>query len=318
MLSTRDIETLGRLTDIDTYRKWEGMAKKLDYGGKITIANTGLYSSGKSSLFNALLGRVSDDNLRFPVGAVPTTKAGDRETLTENIELIDTPGIDANAADDDTAFNMLMQSDVILMTHNVKRGMLDRPEYEWLKRIAGAMNPESIPERLIFVSTWTDGIDNEADRQKLRDEIHRQVTEAVNGAAVQFAEVSAKKYKTGVERDKAALRDTSGIPALKELVISAGKNYVQKAAALRRQELLTLCAETRDRLSGRRREVSSEIDSKKSRIRSRYDGAFEKWRGILGSFTRMKSGVMSQLQKIYDASDSASDYQGFKNKIYSM
>ena len=101
VLSRSDIETLGRLTGSDMVNQWQGLIKKLDYGQKITIANTGLYSSGKSSLFNALLGRVSDDSLRFPVGVVPTTKTGDREPLTENIDILDTPGINTVDTKDD-------------------------------------------------------------------------------------------------------------------------------------------------------------------------------------------------------------------------
>ena len=318
MLSRADIETIGRLTNYELFKKWDGLSRKFAGGSKITIANTGLYSSGKSSLFNAILGRVREDNMRFAVAAPPITRTGDREPLIENIELLDTPGIDANFTDDATAFDMLMEADIILMTHNVKRGMLDRPEYDWLKRIAGGISRETLAERLIFVSTWIETIDNDEDREKLRAEIKRQVLEAVNGIEIRFFEVSAKRYKTGVEKDKAGLQNASGIPELRELVISAGKNYSEKAAALRRKEVLRLCSESREQLNARKREISSEIESKKKRVKSRYSGAFEKWRGILGRFSSMRAGVSSKLQEVYNASENASEYQGFRNSIYSM
>ena len=314
MLSSNDIETLGRLTGSDMVNRWNGLIKKLSYGQKVTVANTGLYSSGKSSLFNALLGRVSDDNLRFPVGAIPTTKTGDRESLTESIELIDTPGIDTvDSSDDDTAFDMLMQSDMIMMTHSANVGPINAAEEAWLRRIAGTMSRESLAERLIFVITCTDDIE-EDELQELRMNIRSQAAGIASNAAITFAEVSAKMYKTGIDGNKKGLENASGILELRELVIRTGMNCAQKAASLRRQELMNLCAESRNRLNTRRREVSSAIDARKSNVRRRYDGAFEKWRGILSRFKSMRSTVYDKLRECKAIQNDSS----FENRIYDM
>lgn len=293
MLAKKDIDAIGTLTNAEIHRQWQGLTEKLSQGTKITVANTGLYNSGKSSLFNAILGREC-----FAVGAVPTTKTGDREMMTDNIELLDTPGIDTiDSRDDATAFDSLMRSDIILMTHNIKTGMLNRAEYEWLTRIAGGMSRESIPERLMFVSTWTDEIQDDTDREKLRAEIRRQVTEAVNEQAIRFAEVSAKRFKTGIETGQKVLEDASGIHEFRELVINAAKGFAEKSESLRRQELLNLCRITREKLSSKKCELSSEIDMKKKRINDRYSGAFETWRGILSRFTGMRSNVQNKLNE---------------------
>ena len=109
MLTQKDIEALERLNISQISRQWEGLLRKSQNNGRITIANTGLYSSGKSSLFNALLGRTGDNDMRFKVGAVPTTKKGDREKFTDNIDLLDTPGIDTRDSHDDAeALDMLL------------------------------------------------------------------------------------------------------------------------------------------------------------------------------------------------------------------
>lgn len=310
MLVKKDIDSIGMLTNAEIHRQWQGLTEKLSQGTKITVANTGLYNSGKSSLFNAILGREC-----FAVGAVPTTKTGDREMMTDNIELLDTPGIDTiDSRDDAVAFDSLMRSDIILMTHNIKTGMLNRAEYEWLKRIAGGMSRESIPERLMFVSTWTDEIQDNTDREKLRGEIRRQVTEAVNGQAIRFAEVSAKRFKTGIETGQKVLENASGIHEFRELVINAAKGFAEKSDSLRRQELLNLCRITKDKLSGKKRELSGEIDMKKKRINDRYSGAFETWRGILSRFTGMRSNVQNKLNEC--KSISYDSY--FESKIYDM
>lgn len=314
MLTKEDIETLERLTNSGLYQQWEGMLKKLSYGSKVTVANTGLYSSGKSSLFNAILGRMSDDNMRFPVGAIPTTKTGDREALTGNIDLLDTPGIDANSTDDSTAFDMLMQSDIIIMTHNVKRGMLDRSEYEWLKKIAGNISRDILKDRVIFAATWTEEIHDDEDMQKLRDELHRQVKEAMNGEDIRFIEVSAKMFRTGVEKDKKGLQDKSGIPELREMIITMAENFARKSESLRRQELLNLCGKSKSLLNNARLGRENDINSRKRRISDRYKGAFEKWKGILGRFSGMRSNVQSKLNECKSISYDSS----FESRIYDM
>ena len=244
MLSKKDAETLERLTCSGLLEKWEGVRRKIDSGGKITIANTGQYSSGKSTLFNVLLGRV--DNERFQTGAIPTTKAGDRERFAEGIDLMDTPGIDANLADDAEAFRMLMESDIIIMTHNVKMGMLNRAEYEWLKKIADGIGQENLSDRLIFVSTWIDEIQNEADRQKLRDELQRQISEISRGKSVAFYEVSAKRYYTAVTKGNANLERASNIPDLREGLTGRAKLYGTSLQRVRKKELVILCNDSRE------------------------------------------------------------------------
>ena len=310
MLSKKEIDALGMLTNAELHKQWQGIIEKSQSGGTITVANTGMYNSGKSSLFNAILGYE-----RFEVGNRPTTKTGERGKLTDKIDLLDTPGIDTtDEADDAAAFDSLMRSDIILMTHNIKTGMLNRAEYDWLKRIAGGMNQESIPDRLIFVSTWIDEVQDEGEREKLRSEIRRQVTEAVNGKEIRFAEVSAKRFKTGHEQGMKELEDASGIPGFREFVINAANEFSRKSASLRRQELLNLCRMTRSKLNDKRRDVSNDIDNRKRRINDRYKGAFETWRGILSRFTSMRGNVQSKLNEC--KSISYDSY--FESRIYDM
>lgn len=244
MLSKKDAETLERLTCSGLLEKWEGLRRKFDSGGKITIANTGQYSSGKSTFLNALLRRT--ENERFQTGAIPTTKAGDRERFAEGIDLMDTPGIDANLADDTEAFRMLMEADIIIMTHNVKTGMLNRAEYEWLKKIADGIGQENLSDRLIFVSTWIDEIQNEADRQKLRDELQRQISEISRGKSVAFYEVSAKRYYTAVTKGNANLERASNIPDLREGLTGQAKLYGTSLQRVRKKELVILCNDSRE------------------------------------------------------------------------
>ena len=121
-LDEKELDSLAVLTGRKSAQKWRGMGKRMAAGGAaVTIANTGLVNSGKSSLFNALLDSFEQE--RFPVGAVRTTMQGDRENLCQGVDIVDTPGIDASDDDDDAAYSALMEADLIVAVHNIKTVM---------------------------------------------------------------------------------------------------------------------------------------------------------------------------------------------------
>lgn len=307
-INKNDLEILKKLMGQeaeDFAAKWEGLLTKLKSSSKITIANTGLFSSGKSSLFNALLGRV-DNNERFKVGAAPTTRKGDREALTYDIDILDTPGIDADDRDDKTAFSSLMESDIIIVTHNVKMGMLNKAEFDWLKRIINEIGKEDIiSQRVIFACTWIDERKDEQDRKKVTDEIKRQINNAVsecrlNTAKVNIAfwELSSKRFYTAVKNKKTALEKASGIPEFKEFLLSRAGYYSRSVKSSRSIELKILCNETRKKLYLRKTAISHDISMREYAVRSRYSGNFTRWAGILSRFKNTKSTVEDKLKSL--------------------
>ena len=76
----QELKALEKYTSYDLAQKLRGVLEKQARGDQILIGNTGMVSSGKSSLFNALLGAVEEE--RFKTGAIPTTKTGDQAQLT--------------------------------------------------------------------------------------------------------------------------------------------------------------------------------------------------------------------------------------------
>ena len=148
----QELKELEKYTSYDLAQKLRGVLEKQARGDQILIGNTGMVSSGKSSLFNALLGAVEEE--RFKTGAIPTTKTGDQAQLTPTVRLVDTPGIDVDETDDETAYQNLMACDLIVMVHNVKTGPLTKRESDWLKKIASGMQPDQVQQRLIFVCSW--------------------------------------------------------------------------------------------------------------------------------------------------------------------
>lgn len=173
-VSKKTIETIENYVSSTTAVK---ISNKIDAlkNKKVTITNTGVVSSGKSSLFNALLGIKKDDENRFSVGAARTTMSKDIEKYSENIELIDTPGIDVKEEDDEVALNAICASSIIVMVHNIKMGMLQNNEVEWLKKITINFNGDKnqLKDRFIFVNSWIDERMMENSYQSTIDETKR-------------------------------------------------------------------------------------------------------------------------------------------------
>lgn len=309
----KDMEFVKKYMGDEIARRWEGLEQKQNNAGVVTIANTGLYSSGKSSLFNALLDQI--ENERFPVGAIPTTKAGDRERLSEYVEIIDTPGIDATYEDDEVAVNMLMESDIILITHNIKMGMLNQSEYTWIQNIMKHVGKDELEKRLIFVCTWIDEVVDETDRRKITEELQRQLKEILS-VEISFWEVSAKRYGVARKKGKEKLKNASNIPQFRDWLLKRTEKYRDFAVEIRKKEILNLCEVSQKVLQEKKNRLSAEYEKVRREADRQFGPRLQSWDMILENFKDMRTAVQSKLRDLkkegYDA------YDIFEKKIKSM
>lgn len=312
LLSKRELEKLSVRANRELAQRWQGMEKKMKAEGTVTIANTGLVNSGKSSLFNMLLDRGVGEE-RFPVGAVRTTKHGDRERLLNWLDILDTPGIDAADEDDDTAYQTLMEADLIIATHNIKLGMLNKSEYEWLVHLTGKMEPEEIQQRVIFVCTWIDERERDKEAyQSALQETERQVTQAL-GVEVPFWKVSARRYLTAKEMGNAKLEAASNIPQFKAFLLERAGKVRETAQAERRNELRNLCRETRQVLQREQRNFEANVAAGRKKVQRRFSTAYQIWNNIFVNFKSKRSTVEEKL----DGLESENEYT-FIDKIRQM
>lgn len=294
-------------------RRWEGLERKQSHVGVVTIANTGLYSSGKSSLFNALLDQINNE--RFPVGAIPTTKAGDKERLSEHVEIIDTPGIDATYEDDQVAIDMLMESDIILMTHNIKMGMLNQSEYTWIQNIKNHISHNELEKRLVFVCTWIDEVTDEEDRVKVREELKRQLAEVL-GTHIPFWEVSAKRYCVAGNKKIEKLKTASNIPQFRDWLLKKAAEFGNSADEIWKRETLALCMESREVLRKKRSDVSLKYEQIKKEVDRQFAPRKQSWDLILESFKDMRKTVQNNLRNL--KKEEYGEYSSFEQRIKSM
>ena len=180
----------------------------------VTIVNTGMVNSGKSSLFNVLTEHY--DREYFQTGAARTTKQADSLEF-QGLEYVDTPGIDICDTDDNVAFQTVAAANVILVVHNIRTGPLTREESSWLQKICQNLTPQETGDKLIFVCSWCDSIRNKDELAYIVDEVKRMVFE-ITEYPVTVLCVSSKRYLSGVQKNKPELCDASGIPKLRSII----------------------------------------------------------------------------------------------------
>lgn len=249
---------------------------------EIKIVNTGMVSSGKSSLYNILT--ENTENERFPTGAARTTTIAD-SLHYKNVIYVDTPGIDVKDIDDEIAFGTIMEADIILMVHNIKTGPLTRAESEWLKRIAGAMaSPEVCRQRMIFVCTWKDTRENEEGYNDIFDETCKMVFEAV-GTEIAAFDVSVLKYQNGIKKDKPILCEKSGIVELRSFLEKRTVEYTDVKHQLARDNYEKVASEVTELLKKKKQEKTTFVSQKKNKVTQKYRSERSAWSGIYSYFT---------------------------------
>lgn len=246
-INDKMLEKIKKILGEDTFKEWN-IQKKANLNKNIKISNTGLVSSGKSTLFNVLTNNI--DNERFPTGAARTTSTEDVEKIFDDVYIVDTPGIDVKTSDDEKAYMSVLSSDIIIIVHNIKLGMLNKQECDWIKNICSHYpNLEERKDRIMFVCSWIDERDSEKD-YKETIEITKKMLFDITGIEVDFYEVSSKRYITGMKKDSQNLKNKSNILNFKEelnkKVELVSKKY---GIGIKKATLLSLINNTENKLN---------------------------------------------------------------------
>lgn len=137
----------------------------------LLIINAGFMNSGKSSLFNNILGREA-----FEVKDIRCTRNSKKEKFKDNIYLVDTPGLEADESDDNEAVEAYKQADLIIFVHSVSTGGLRRKELYKIEQIEKLFPSEDyFWKRFYLVLSYADQCDKEEDRQKIKDDINLSI-----------------------------------------------------------------------------------------------------------------------------------------------
>lgn len=177
----------------------------------VNVTCMGLYNHGKSSLLNALIDDLEDST--FKTADVRETTIS-KSFEYNNINFVDTPGLNAKEHDDKRVLDAVKESDINIFVHTVTTGEFVEKEIEFLQHIkTNWNNPKDFIDRTIFVLSRVDKANNQNDISSTINKMQNQILE-IFGLESIIIPVSALRYKKGMLEGKNILIKKSNIVEL--------------------------------------------------------------------------------------------------------
>lgn len=201
---------------------------------KPVIVTWGLMNAGKSSLLNMLTQHIEQEFFKtndFRETTEVSAYEGDQYIY------LDTPGLDANTADNLEALKGIKKADIVLFVHQLQ-GELEANEVEFLKDVRTSFGQYAEKNIILILSK----VDKE-DRSKV-DQIQKKVLEQCEqylGFQPKCFQISNKLYQQGIQKHKEGLVRHSHIEDLKQCINSIVSNtQVVRQERLNQEKALLL------------------------------------------------------------------------------
>jgi len=195
------------------------------YKNQINITCTGLYNHGKSTLLNTLINDFEYKTFKIADARETTIN---QSIIHNDIEYIDTPGLNAKEKDDKQVMEAIQNSDINLFVHAITAGEFNKKEIEFLDNIKKYWkNPKEFIERTIFVLSRIDNISNSEDIERASNRIKEQIKDIFYSDCLIIA-VSSTDYVDGMLDNEDELIYESNIEKLKEQIKLKSEKSVAK------------------------------------------------------------------------------------------
>ena len=220
---------------------------------KPVIVTWGLMNAGKSSLLNMLTQHIEQEFFKtndFRETTEVSAYEGDQYIY------LDTPGLDANTADNLEALKGIKKADIVLFVHQLQ-GELEANEVEFLKDVRTSFGQYAEKNIILILSK----VDKE-DRSKV-DQIQKRVLEQCEqylGFQPQCFQISNKLYQQGIQKHKDGLVRHSHIEDLKQCINSIISNtQVVRQERLNQEKALLL-----KKLTEQKKKIEAEHQAQRS------------------------------------------------------
>jgi GTPase Era involved in 16S rRNA processing len=212
-------------------------------------------NAGKSSLLNMLTQHIEEEF--FKTNDVRET-AEIKKFESEKYVYLDTPGLDADEADDAQAQFGASQADIVLFVHQ-PQGELEAKEVKFLKELKHSFGSYAESNIILVLSKIEK--EEQAKIDLIEDRIKTQCVQEMDFSPKVF-QVSNKRYQTGVIKQQDGLIAHSRINTLVEHLDSVASNAgaVRAQRGLTEAEALLQTIETWDQLlRSRRKDLADDI-----------------------------------------------------------
>lgn len=237
------------------------------------IICTGIYNAGKSTLLNALT-----DSEQFPTGDIPMTKEIAEATYGGAV-YVDTPGLNAEGADDRETAAAYETADLILFVSSAQNGGLLESEAKWLEQLQKRfLTAEELNKRLIYVLSQCGQVDE--DRLPvIREKFEKDITSILGEKPQALFQTDALVYIQGNAQKEALLVEFSQVRELRNYLAerveratgSLEADY-QRQLELAKQNCLTAFGEVSEFCCQKYEDADTRLEQKKQELRKVWSG----------------------------------------------
>ena len=256
----------------------------------IYIINAGAMNHGKSSLFNSLL-----DSTTFAAQDVRTTIVNETVKWAEDVYLIDTPGLEAEEADDKMAYNAYRRANVIVFVHTAKVGELHKKELEAINKIKSLFDSESFFWQHFYLVLTNKDADSEENISAILKKTLEDIETVCGGKGFKTFTVSNSRYKKGRDENKDALVNKSGIPELREtLQKNFGRWLGENQVFVRESRIKQEKSEILKQLEQEAERIKKSSEEKVNRLKEQQKNFLYKVEGIVNQYRSDEQNINSQ------------------------
>ena len=228
----------------------------------VRIINAGVMNHGKSSLLNSLL-----DAEHFAEQDIRTTMVNKEVQWFNDVYLVDTPGLNAEASDDKEAYAAYRRANMIIFCHTVKVGELREAEMKAINTIKSLFeNERTFWEHFCLVLTFLDA-DSEESIDIIKNKSLSDIEKHCGYKDFPVFIVSNSRYKKGRTESKLALVKKSGIPELREFLKSNCEKWRSENSKFRAARISREKADIMKELEREQEIVKSKIKIKKDKVK---------------------------------------------------
>lgn len=214
------------LKDLNAYFKlnkndYEGILKDIEdlnnlindkNSSKVKVVCAGIYNAGKSTFLNQIVGKSV-----FEVGDIPTTTKMQKYE-NNNVLFIDTPGVNANENDNNTALQIYKDADLVLFVSNIQNGGLNASEGNYLKEIETILGGEEIfKNNVLFMLSNKHQVD-EIAIPKIVEEHKNNINKVMGYIPENIFVFDSCTYENGCKNKENALINESGFLDIKKVI----------------------------------------------------------------------------------------------------
>lgn len=266
----KEINTLitDRNIDKNILDSLKQILKIIEEHKKINITNIGLLKAGKSSLFNALYGEEI-----FKSDVVRATVENSMVEL-HNYNLVDTPGLNANDKDDETAFKAYEHTDIFLFVHNIQEGELIKSQINEIEKVLNrfSWNKNNFFDNTVLVLTHKDQLAND-EFNDIKSVIEEQINNVFSMKFKHIIEVNSIGYLKGKKENKEKLIQSSNIENLKDILQDISRNSVTFFDSIIEKKVTDILLNIEDSL----KKLEMNLDIKKKELQNmQYDNLLSK------------------------------------------